>query len=232
MHKELQGNLFKDGCINVCDLDGTRQESARPQSKEVMSISYELSKRLFKYKATSFFREFFFTLAPFFMIPLYSHSEDIKCVEDKVYDSIDAESISAEFSDATFRPQETITKIIRKINGRKVFNFATMFIVEATSYYTVPRVDMVPRMAGNGRVYSVPVHWDEYLPRTRRREMFITFLGNKEKDFYKSIDTLDTKGFSIVYKDGYMGLVVEENNEVDLTRISQIINEVKGGANV
>lgn len=221
--------LIKDGCINLCDLDATLNKTARPQSYEVKTYSFDITKKLFISRCESFFRELYFTLAPFFMIPLYSHSLDANIKSDNgktIYDAFDVESIASSFDDNVFRPQGTVTDIIRKSNCIGTYDFGCLYNITATSFYVVHRLEFVAEFGGDGRMHNVPVHWDEYIESSLQREMFVCYAGLKEADMYQRLSCIDTSGYIVSYKDGLLGFVSLSKNGTDTDVVKNIINSI------
>ena len=57
------------------------------------------------------------------------------------------------------------TQLVEKQGCEDVVN------VSAASYATVPRVEIIPRLGGDGRIHGVPVHWTEYIPVSNSKLM-------------------------------------------------------------
>jgi hypothetical protein len=59
-------------------------------------------------------------------------------------------------------------------------------------YEAYDRVEFVPTLGGDGRIHGVPVHWTEYIPVQRTRNVEITSTEMSKKEYHsKNGDILD-----------------------------------------
>ena len=129
------------------------------------SYSIKKSKELFVSYSTNYYSSFFFELAPLLSIPIYQQTKKESFHFDKKkypYNSslYEHEEVANLFnrSDISISQTEIIckTEYIESISSWDIFD------VISYGYRITPKVEMVPRVAGNGRTYLVPVPYDEY----------------------------------------------------------------------
>ena len=65
----------------------------------------------------------------------------------------------------------------------------------AHGYRTEDRVDYVKVWGGDGNCHDVPVHWDEYLPVSRTREMTITERATPAETFQSAFRKASATAF-------------------------------------
>ena len=207
--------LEKDGCATSCILEGGQigyPDGIRPGVGKIASYDYDAINRNFAHYGEAFFKNFYFCLAPLFMVPVYAEGRDedfAKILSDSrpySYDGFDAESLAAK-NPELFRPAGTVTDIIIKSAGSETSEFGTVFTMEASSFRGVSRVELVYRV-GFHVSGNVPVHWTEYIVQSRKVEMFVVYLGLAEGQMDGLIRSTGCR-YSFVCKDGFAGFVTD-----------------------
>ena len=141
--------------------------------------SVDAAERIFQTFNEKFFKDVYFSLAPILAIPLYQqtrpHADIWKGVVDEEASSFwEHESIANYHGEEAFRPDDCATRCILKTRVLRRDDDGARVAVTAHGYRTEERVDYVPVWGGDGNLHEVPVHWDEYLPVSRTREMTLT----------------------------------------------------------
>ena len=135
------------------------------------SSSYDLQKIRAKFRKNSeeFFRSMYFSFAPLFLTPAYNE-ERLHVPEYAKAMSISENELegAAASHEEYFRPPESITENIFNIRNCRRQKGVVTAEVESIGFYGCSCVDYVPRLAGDGVFYQVPVEWVEYIPVTRR----------------------------------------------------------------
>lgn len=150
--------------------------------------SVDAAGRIFQTFNEKFFKDVYFSLAPILAIPLYQqtrpHADIWKGVVDEEPSSFwEHESIANYHGEEAFRPDDCATRCILKTRVLRRDDDGARVAVTAHGYRTEERVDYVSVWGGDGNLHEVPVHWDEYLPVSRTREMILTERANPASRF-------------------------------------------------
>lgn len=135
--------------------------------------NYDLSaaREFFNAYSNSYFRAFYFALAPLLTIPLYqqhrSHADIYANVAAKGASFWEYEAIANFHGQDAFRHPESITENILKTNQTITGDGYTEVNIIAHGFRGKERVDHVSKFGGDGKWHNVPVNWTEYLPVQR-----------------------------------------------------------------
>lgn len=141
--------------------------------------SYDLdaARQFFNDYHNTYFKAFFFTLAPLLTIPLYqqhrSHDDIYKDVYGRTASFWEHEAIANFHGQETFRHPASATPCILKTSVNQTQDGIHTLEVTAHGFGTIERVDYVVRRGGDGRIHEVPVPWVEYVPVSRATPMMI-----------------------------------------------------------
>ena len=132
------------------------------------SYSFDEIKESFIFKNVKLFKDVYFDFAPLWAIPIYQEKpvHSLQPVPDYIqkhsYKEYEAfvNSISKKY---VVHPSTQTQAIIKAVHVNS-YDGIEQISVTAFSYYTVPRIDLVPVYGGDGRWHNVPVPWDEYIP--------------------------------------------------------------------
>ena len=225
--------LEKDGCCTSCILEGGQigySGGFRPDPAKIASYSYDVMKSRFSRYGEDFFRNFYFCLAPLFSVPIYAdgRNEDFAAImresDEASYYQFDAESLASADPEA-FRPIGTSTEVIIKAVDSRKYDYGTLFTMESHSFRAESRVEYVYKV-GFHVSGNVPVHWTEYIPQTRRTQMLVRYLG-VAKGQASAIAGKCSCSCRHVYKDGFMGLIVD-GNEADSSKFASMMDSMSG----
>ena len=141
--------------------------------------SFDRLRELFQSFNEAFFKDVYFSLAPLLAIPLYQqtrpHAEIWKGIVPESPSSFwEHEALANYHGEEHFRHPACVTRSLLKTEVVSRDEGATRVAVTAHGYRTEDRVDYVSVWGGDGNCHEVPVHWDEYLPVSRTREMTLT----------------------------------------------------------
>lgn len=207
------------------------------QNGHIASYSYDIAEEQFKTYNKSFFKNLYFLLAPLLNIPIYQQNRP----NDMDIDLSTQTNIAAREAElvCNLLPQEYLcaggsdTEIICKVKFKPSIGLVDNIVIYASSYNIVKRTDFVPRIAGNGRMYSVPVVWDDYIPLTKTTEALV-FDTNaiSEQKRYELIELLVKNDISCQYASGKnafaesCGVVVVIPKDGELTALANSINKI------
>lgn len=149
-----------------------------PEPVEFCGVDYDGMREKFVSFNCSYFEGLYHAFSPLFAVPLYQSETGDFAYNTECKRITDWEAEPALYKLLPeFVPDNAATDTILNVSlCEDVFeeyadkSGAVDLSVTGLSFVGEPRVDHVPRMAGNGVTYMVPVHWTEYLPihRTRR----------------------------------------------------------------
>ena len=149
----------------------TQHSQGRPLSLSAdryRSHSFDLIKASFISGNQSFFRQVYFDFAPLFAIPAYQERpvHSLKPLPDlsQRYSYKECEAMAERVPRGIAVHPATKTEAILKSSYVASSGGADEIAVRAYSYDIAKRVDLVTVLGGDGRMHSVPVPWDEYLP--------------------------------------------------------------------
>lgn len=127
---------------------------------------YDLEKirKSFLEESAHFFRSLYFTFAPLFLIPLYNEPRsDAMEPEECITISQNELEGAANFYASHYAHPASVTENYFNIEGFHKIPGGVAATVRAVGFEGIPQVEHVPRVAGNGSVYLVPVPYTEYL---------------------------------------------------------------------
>lgn len=164
---------------------------------------------------TKYFENFYRIFLPILSIPVYHQHKSLDYIYDKTYNfnynPYTSEFIANMIGQNYFCHIDTVTPAILKTKTIKSEKDIDFIEVNSKSYKTITRTTYVPRTAGNGRTYQVPVNWIEYIPLTTTQNMKIQNLNLTEKEFENSKDKKFIKnleGEIYTYKNGLLGVKI------------------------
>ena len=228
--------LEKDGCSTSCTIEDETVGNIgtiRPSLGDICSYSYDEIQKKYLLCGQNFFKNFYFLLAPLFMIPIYAEGRDENYDEifeesDKhSFHELDAESLASSKSEY-FRPDGTTTEIMIKVTDSQNLEIGTLFELTSYSFYGVQRIEYVYKV-GFHTSAKVPMHWIEFFSKKRNTKMFVIYLGIAQK-CAEEVLLEKISNYKTLYKDGFAGILLDE---VDLKSkeyyeiAEQILNDIR-----
>ncbi|MDZ7293398.1 MAG1210 family protein [Mycoplasmopsis pulmonis] len=145
--------------------------------------SFEKIKSDFINKNNDYFKHLYFSFAPLLSIPLYAQFKTQDYIYENNYDAnyswYEHESLANGMEVKLLKHEHSSTQNILKTKYISSENeYIDSFEVMAYGYKTVNRVDYVSVLAANGRFYSVPVKWVEYIPVSKKS--IVEILANSD----------------------------------------------------
>jgi len=132
------------------------------------SYSFDSIKNNFECKNTDFFKFVYFDFAPLLAIPMYQERpvHSLKPIPDlsQQYSLKQFETLANAANPSHMVHPETKTEAILKSSFVRSKDGVDETCITAYSYDIAKRLDFVPMLGGDGRMHSVPVEWDDYLP--------------------------------------------------------------------
>lgn len=198
------------------------------------SHSHDIAKQKFVNYIDSFFKNLYFDFAPLLSIPLYQQLKTKEYIYNIPYTSnttmFEAEMIANKFDASTYAHEETATELILKATFDRKVGKTDIVNIEAHSYKGIPRMDIVPVMAGNGHLYDVPVHWTEYVPVSKITPTEVKHLDTTRPKFVENLsgsfgDYIFKNIRNYTYFDRIFAFVDRDNfNETDDSNLDRMYN--------
>lgn len=203
--------------------------------RNISSYSVDLAKQIFTNYNCNFFKNMYFMLAPLLSIPLYQQFKpndmDIDLSSETNIAAREAEMIVNILPDNYIGAKGSATRVIPKVKFISSIGEVDCIMIYAYSYSITTRTDFVPRVAGNGRMYSVPVNWDEYNPLMKTTEALIFDANGLSHETYaqliemlKLYDNIVGEEFSAIAD--CSGVVVVIPKKATKDELIQKINEI------
>lgn len=150
------------------------------------SYDIELIKEKFINYNNSYLKHVYFAFGPILAIPLYQQTVTQEYIYKDLYPSyvsfFEHESIVNRMNENDFKHPESVTRNILKTRVIQSKDQKDQLHVVSFGYKRVPRVDYVTKFGGDGKMHTIPVHWDEYISVDRASNVEINVLTNNEKE--------------------------------------------------
>lgn len=207
------------------------------QNGKIASYSIDIAEQRFKYYNGEFFQNLYFLLAPLLNIPIYQQHKpndmDIDLSSETNIAARQAELMCNLLPSVYLSEIGTVTRTIYKVKFKPSIGLVDNVVIYGHSYKTILRTDFVPRLAGNGKMYSVPVAWDEYVPLTKLTDA-LTFdiNGLEEQKRNELIELLLKNDISCEYRGGERafvencGVVMIIPRSGDVTALAKSIDRI------
>lgn len=182
-HKKI--NIVYPEHLKMIDLD------VRPSY--FYNIDFEVIKSKFIKYNNDYFKSIYFAFAPILSIPLYQQHKPHEYIYKDLYDSYasfyEHEAVINRLGEAKFSHPDSNTRNILKTKNIKSANNTDQVEVTAYGYEIKPRVDYVTKLGGDGRVHTIPVHWEEFIPVSQSTTVDINVIEDEKLETYR--DHLD-----------------------------------------
>lgn len=214
------------------------------QDGKVASYSIDIAEQKFKFHNNEFFKNIYFLLGPLLNIPLYQQNKpndmDIDLSSETNIAAREAELLCNMLPPAYVSAPGTATSVICKVKYKPSIGLVDNVVIFGQSYQIVSRTDYIPRLAGNGRMYSVPVVWDEYIPISQTTDALVfdtNGLDEQKREELISIivNNCQTGCSARAFAEscGIVMVIPNSNNIFDLAQsINDILKTKKKGENV
>lgn len=183
--------FFKNKMINMIVSRHSQNIDYSADPKNYITYDYDRSKELFINYVATFFKGFYFDMVPLLSIPIYQQNKSLEFIygEDGPtnYSTYEQEVMANMFDPRQFAEATSTTDVMLKTNLITKSGKTDRVAVTAYSYRGEPRTDYVPKMAGNGTVYQVPVDWIEYIPVQKTTPLEIKSVKSSRFDFMNKI---------------------------------------------
>ena len=186
----------KQNRFNIITTDHAQNWNMDTSPDIYTSYDVDEARRKFLEHNMAFFKTVFFDFAPILSVPAYLESPCKSLEKPDTYVSnypyYEHEAMANAFDKAHFLPERGIGEGILKTQLIEKSGNTDHVAVIGYGYEAYDRVDFVPTLGGDGRIHGVPVHWTEYIPVQRTRNVEITSTEMSKKEYHsKNGDILD-----------------------------------------
>ncbi|MDE6188914.1 MAG: hypothetical protein K2G37_01340, partial [Clostridia bacterium] len=188
--KDTYGDDFyfnKSKCLNFISSEHSQYWDLNTEYTRYQSYYVDDAFNKFMSFNRNYFKSLYFDLAPLLAIPLYQqhkpHEYIYKDVYPRNYTSYEAEYAVNKLGQQLFENKLSQTKAILKTAFVKKDGNTDEVKVTAHSFNTQQRVELVPKLGGDGHMHNVPVHWTEYIPVQRDSSVKLKQLNMSDKQF-------------------------------------------------
>ncbi len=183
-------HMEKSGCLNYISSEHSAQWDPDTDPSIFRSYSYLASKQRFISFNKDYFRSLYFDFAPLLSIPLYQQQKPREYIYKESYERnmtrYEAEYAVNHMDPSFFTPPEAATSCILKTSLLGSGGKTDTLSVRALAYKAVNRVELVPKLGGDGNIHEVPVNWVEYIPVQSERRCCLKEVGLSKRSFATS----------------------------------------------
>lgn len=180
-------NFFKENRMNKIVSNHSQNRELIILPSAYTSYEYDVIERNFTEKNNEYFKSVYFDFAPLFAIPVYQERpvHSLKPLPDfsRLYSAKESEVLANAVDYKYIVHPSTKTKAIVKTGFIKSDNDSDETCITAYSYDIIRRTDYVSVYGGDGRLHSVPVDWDDYIPLEQTNNFFITNTDSPRSEF-------------------------------------------------
>lgn len=203
-----------------------------------ISFPYECFKKYYDYAKLkndfislmkSEFQSLYFAIAPLLAIPLYQMNESpLEDIDDKkVITNYEAEAFVNSINPSIFKENTANTKQILKVSRQKHINDTDIFSVRSNAFKTIKRVELIPTMCRNGRMYNVPVEWYEYVPVSKITKIAISKVTNENSN----LNNGNNSQFNLYRYHNFAAYFLGEN-DMNEKEESEFVRNIKNTYNI
>ena len=215
-------SFIKKNMINSLSSDHLDRSDFSGDPAKFYHYEFAEIRRVFLDYSCAFFRNLYFTMAPLLCIPLYQQHRNFPDIYQGIIDKgepaeFEYESLVNSMEEKIFRPEQAITKCILKPTVSVREGSAAQLSVTAYAFRGENRTDYVSVYGGDRKWHQVPVHWIEYLPVSRQRNMSVCEAGTSDReefrrqrynDHWRSIFTRwDAVSDSVIFRRGLVAFL-------------------------
>lgn len=158
--------------------------------------SQKAHERFINYNNT-FFKSFYFDLAPLMSIPLYQQMKTKEYIYKRKFQGnvtyYEDEMMANSFGGNAFAHEMSQTENILKTELNKTVGGTDEVVVSAHGFFLQEHVDYFEKWGGDGRMHTIPVTWYEYVPVCKQTNMAIMPKKSSRQLFNEAIQSDEFK---------------------------------------
>lgn len=171
-------DFFKRLRMNTIVTEHSQNRCFLMEPEKFHSHDFEVIKDRFTKGHAEYFKAVYFDFAPLLALPVYQerpvHSLDPLPDYSQKYSTWEYEALANAIGPGHLAHPNSKTPAILKAAYTGRDKTADQVRITAHSYDSLPRLDVVPMLGGDGRMHSVPVHWQEYIPLEVSQQMCVS----------------------------------------------------------
>ncbi|MGL5317591.1 MAG: MAG1210 family protein [Bacteroidales bacterium] len=160
----------KNKMINIIVPDHLQELNLEMNPDQYHNFDYDKAKEDFYTVNARCFRAIYFSLAPLLCVPMYQQirpQHDIYGYDMQRHSAFwEHEALANFWGQNYFKHPACVTDSILKTEQLRKGCDNSSVTVYAHGYRSEQRLSYISQMGGDGKMHSVPVYWDEYLPVT------------------------------------------------------------------
>ena len=212
--------FVKRKMINVIHSDHAQSLSFDGNPYHFQNFDYEKAKDHFLKYNMNYFTGIYYDFVPLLSIPLYQQQRDYDVHGSRKYKGnitlYEAEVLSNFMDDSIFKPDDCGTNIILKASLLSSNKSVDIFDIHSFGFHMDPRVEIVPKIGGDGLTHGVPVHWFEYIQVDKHSSVAVMKVGGTLQSYnaiksrlYEIISTY-SKSSDIIYQRGLLAFPLKD----------------------
>lgn len=161
-------DFSKQKMINTIVADHIQSVEFDMNPDHYRHYDFEFAKDNFAKLNANYFRAMYFCLAPLLCIPMYQQirtRDNIYGYGSKAKSAFwEHEALANFWGEEHFKHPKCVTDSILKTSEQTLGDGRSTITVQAYGYKIVRRISYEHKWGGDGKLHTVPVEWDEYLP--------------------------------------------------------------------
>lgn len=171
-------DFYKRRRMNTIVSEHSQNRNLRLNPRSLLSHSYDICRENYLRENGEYFKSIFFDLAPLLAIPVYREkpvqSLDPLPPYDPHYSVWEYEVLANAMDQGALSHPDSKTESILKAVHEATDGGVDTVRLTAYSYDAIPRTAYVSMMGGDGRMHTVDVPWQEYIPLEATRQMTVS----------------------------------------------------------
>lgn len=216
--------MVKEGMVNSVASAHSQSFDYDADPKRFAGYDWESMKAGFVSYCDDYIRSLFFDLAPLLSIPLYQMHKPHEYIYDGGYGAYitgyEHEVMANDMDPSFLRPQEAASELplINKQVSCRTQGETDCVLLSTYSFKETPKVELISKMGGDGRIHEIPVHWIQYDKVEKESSIAVRRVGGTQRAF---LDCKASPSGAIFHKPGLTyrrGLIAFLLNEDILTK--------------
>lgn len=233
--------FIKDKELNYIKSKHAQEQDIYADPRYYMGYDYKEIKKKFIDYNNKYFESFYFDLVPLLSIPLYQQHKPKEYIYGEFDDyqaklsPYEHEAIVNAFKSDLLAHPDSKTSAILKTRFVKNDKDMDEVVVTAHSFRTEQRVEYVSRLGGDGRLHTIPVYWDEYIPIEQDTKVVITPKTATHNQYSELVKTpefvalmadISVNGGCLFERGLVASIISKELNEEQLAKFNNMFNNL------
>ena len=163
-------DFSKKRMINTIIPDHLQELDLDMNPQNYRHFDFDKAKIDFHELNANYFRSIYFCFAPLLCVPMYQQIRPHHDIygKDMQHESSfwEHEALANFWGEGHFMHPDCVTKCVLKTECQQTQDGKITIKVRANGYRSVERVTYIDRWGSDGKLHTIPVYWDEYLPVT------------------------------------------------------------------